>query len=340
MGYARMMDCLKVQEWVFKSALENNVKNIIFAGDLFHDRQKVDVFTYQHTFEIFNRYQNELNIWLLLGNHDMWHNEKRDISSVIPLGTMKNVRVVNEPCTLEIDNFPISFMPYTKNPIETLSLIKNDSPYKVLFGHAAIDGAVWNTRANTYAEVLVEHDGDMVKVDSDIFDGWDRVFLGHYHAEQKMSHNLEYIGSPLELSYGEAFQKKHIILFDTDTKKRIYIENNFSPKHYILSPEEAEKQEVKEGDFIKIQVEKDETSNALEIQKRLSKLNLAEAKVEPVKKRIAEKIDMQDIQSVLYKDSEMAETYIKVVGTKGLDSNELLAVFNRIRELKDQKNAE
>ena len=45
------------------------------------------------------------------------------------------------------------------------------------------------------AEVSVEHDGDMKVVDANIFEAWNEVFLGHYHAQQRLSDNVEYIGS-------------------------------------------------------------------------------------------------------------------------------------------------
>ena len=115
----RLDDCLQTLNWIFEIAEERGIKNIICIGDLFHTRQKIDVLTYQKTFELFEKYQNS-HVWLLLGNHDMWFENNWSVSSVIPLGVLDHVTVIKEPCDIEIDNFPVCFLPYIKDPIETL----------------------------------------------------------------------------------------------------------------------------------------------------------------------------------------------------------------------------
>ena len=41
----RLEDCLSVLDWVFSVAKDKGVKSVLFGGDLFHDRQKIDVYT-------------------------------------------------------------------------------------------------------------------------------------------------------------------------------------------------------------------------------------------------------------------------------------------------------
>ena len=73
----RLHDCLKAQEWVFQTAKDNNIRDIVFVGDLFQDRQKIDVTTYHLTFDIFEKYlKGDLRVWLLLGNHDLWYYDR------------------------------------------------------------------------------------------------------------------------------------------------------------------------------------------------------------------------------------------------------------------------
>lgn len=47
----RMTDCLKTVDWVFETAKKHNIKSILFGGDFFHDRQKIEVYTYQQAFK-------------------------------------------------------------------------------------------------------------------------------------------------------------------------------------------------------------------------------------------------------------------------------------------------
>src|SRR5690606_11013821 len=97
-----------------------------------------------------------------------------------------------------------------------------------------------NTLYGTKSDVIVEYDNDMMPVDSSIFDGWDMTLLGHYHGAQELNDGVEYVGSPLQLSFGEAFQTKHIIVLDLETLEKEYIENTFSPVHLIVTPEDIE----------------------------------------------------------------------------------------------------
>jgi DNA repair exonuclease SbcCD nuclease subunit len=100
----RLQHCLDTLEWVFQTAISRGIKQLLFCGDLFHDRQKIDVQTYQRTFELFEDYvpKNNLEVYLLLGNHDLWHMQRWDISSVIPLRSVPGVTVVDRPCTLDV----------------------------------------------------------------------------------------------------------------------------------------------------------------------------------------------------------------------------------------------
>lgn len=336
----RLDDCIKTLDWVFKTALENKINNIVFLGDLFQDRQKIDVLTYQKTFEVFEKYLfgNDLNLILLLGNHDLWHYQKLDISSVNPLRKLPGVKIVNKPCVEQIsdgtEDFFFAFLPYTHNPIEDLKSIesewknKNINQEKVLGGHISVDGAVWNVKYKTVSEVSIEHDGDMVRVGPEIFKKWDKVFLGHYHAEQKLNEKVEYVGSPLQLSFGEAFQKKQIVIFDTFDLKTEYIENTFSPKHFIIKEDEIEKYPL-EGNFIRLEVEDIASRQMSEIRQNL----VEEFKVSSLEiKQMPKKDDhvIKDAKAILYKEEEMLEKYVDQANLDKLDKETLLKIGREI----------
>ena len=63
----RMEDCLKVVDWVFETARKRNITDILFGGDLLHDRQKIEVYTYQRLYETLARnLLGDIRLWLLL----------------------------------------------------------------------------------------------------------------------------------------------------------------------------------------------------------------------------------------------------------------------------------
>lgn len=336
----RLKDCLNALEWIFQTADKEKINTLVFAGDLFHDRQKIDVLTYQRIFELFRKYMDNKTVYLLLGNHDMWHYSKWDISSVYPLSSIDGVKVVAEPTTLDILDHQISFLPYTHDPDKDLKSIKNDSKYKVLFGHVAIDGAVWNVTYGTTADVSIEHDGDMKKVSADIFEDWNQVFLGHYHAKQELKTEsidgfcVEYIGSPLQLDFGEAFQNKEIIIYDLESHDKKYVRNKFSPQHYVISPKEIEKYNL-ENNFVQILVDDIASSDLVDMKNDIlkdNKVGSLEIKQVIKKKQDDQKI-IEDAKAILHKEDEMLESYIKSLSKEELGDLDPKILIEKGREI-------
>lgn len=326
----RLEDCLKVLDWTFDVAAERGITHILFGGDLYHDRQKIEVFTYQRTFETLEKRlrHNKFELYLLLGNHDLWYNDKTSVSSVIPLSALPGVRIISQPERLNIAGSNWDFIPFTHNPILTLEeLRKKPGNPEYALGHIAIDGAILH--GTQYSDVTIEHDGDMMSVSASLFDHYKHTFLGHYHAEQRVTEKVEYVGSPLELSFGEAFQKKHIIAFDGKTGKKTYIPNDFSPKHLVISIKEKDKYDL-EGNFVRIKVDNIGATDLITMRKEMLESNkLGSLEIKQQKKAIEEHV-IQDAKAILYKGDEMLSKYVDEIGCKNLDRDELLRIGKKI----------
>jgi len=306
----RLHDCLKVLEWVYQTAEEHKVRDIIFGGDLFHDREKIDVLAYHLTFELIEAHSNKFNVYLLLGNHDLWYFDKWNISSLKPLSAIKNVIVVDKPSVHIINGYKVDFLPFTHNPLEHMEeLKKNES--EILVAHIAIDGAKLN--ATQISDVVVEHDGEMIKVSKDSFSHWKHVFLGHYHSPQQISDNIEYIGSPLQLDFGEAFQKKHLIIFDFKSKEKQYIENTISPKHLVIKDDDIDNHEIK-NNFVKIQTSNVGTVDLVNLKNQLHSHGPGTLQIVPIAKKDSDHI-VKDAKAILTNKDEMIENYLEQIET-------------------------
>lgn len=316
----RLQDCLDALHWTFQTARDKHIKEVLFLGDLFHDREKIQVLAYQKTFEIIRKF-DDLTIHLLLGNHDLWYYDRWDVSSVLPLGAMKHVEVIDRPMTKVIEGLSIDFLPFTHDP---LSILKDHFKIKssVLCSHIAIDGAQLNKLYNTRSEVAVENDSDMVKVDVGLLCGWKKVFLGHYHGEQKLNDIIEYVGSPLQLSFNEAFQKKHVIIFDTDTMKQEYVENTFSPKHLIIDQDKIDDYDL-ENNFVEVNVENVDSLEILDLKKKIIKEHEVQHLEFRVKKKSG-KVAEEVFQKFDITNGDVLERYVTSVGGAGLNLERLL----------------
>jgi len=162
----------------------------------------------------------------------------------------------------------------------------------------------------------------MIKVDTKIFDGWNQVFLGHYHAEQQLDFNTEYIGSPLQLSFGEAFQHKHIVQFDLKNNDKEYIRNTFSPQHFIIPEADLEKY-VLDNNFIRVLVEDISDSKTIEMRQKLTEDNdVGSLEIQQSSKKKEEHI-VEDAKAILFKEEEMLDQYVdEVEKGSGLDTLE------------------
>jgi DNA repair exonuclease SbcCD nuclease subunit len=314
----RLQDCLECLDWVFRTARENNAKHVICLGDLFHDRYKILVIAYQKVFEILSSYQ-ELDINLLIGNHDMWFHDKWDVSSVRPFQALSNVSVIDKPCTKIVNGLSIDFVPYASDPVKILAGFKQKS--RILCGHLAVDGALLNFVHNTTSDVEIESDSDMVRIGTEFFKGWEHVFLGHYHGSQIIDGRIEYVGSPLELTRNESQQQKHIILLDPSDLSKKYIVNKFSPRHLTLNLDELEKHDLN-NTFLQVKVDGCCTheSDVIDLKRNLTeRFNILELDFTQAKKT-SDYVFTEDAQDAFnMAEGDVLERFVKAQGHEGLE---------------------
>jgi hypothetical protein len=202
----------------------------------------------------------------------------------------------------------------------------------------AVHGAKLNVMYGTKADVIVEYDNDMVPVDAKVFEDWSMTLLGHYHSAQHFSKTGEYLGSPLELTYGDAFQKKHVLILDLDTMEKKYVQNTFSPKHLILTPQDVINESYDlNGNFVRLATDSIKSKELVDIKRKIAQ----EYKVLSIdtkskdKKSEEDKTVIQDARAILQDTQQMLRVYIKEKGVPdGLNESKLFASGMRCLENK------
>ena len=333
----KLQNCLDALKWVFETAVEKDIKNVVFLGDLFQDREKIQVLAYQRAYEVLAKYcggdEPPVNLYMIIGNHDMWFLDKTNISSVYPFGALKGVRIISECKTINIAGLNIDFLPFTLNPLNSLeSFVEGNS--SVLCGHIALDGAQLNTLYKTYADISVEYDGEMMKVDAGVFKPWKKVFLGHYHGAQVIK-NVEYVGSPLQINYAEANQEKHLIVLDTETLEQEYVINTFSPIHLVISESDIDKYDLNNA-FVKV-ITSSTSANVVDLRNQITeKFNVESLDFSPPKAKDDEevKVTVENVQNIMVQDRDtLLKEYLKaIVIPTHLEESRLLEVGKRFCE--------
>lgn len=162
-------DCLKFIKFMIQEAISKDIKVCVFMGDYFHNRSNVNISTLNYGLEIMKLLdQNFEKTYFLVGNHDMYHKNKREVTSINMAEAFENIHFINEMETIDDCTF-IPFMiddEYTRLP----SLRS-----KYVFGHLELPGYLLNKM------VEMPNHG---KETEDSFGGCEYVFSGHFHKRQ------------------------------------------------------------------------------------------------------------------------------------------------------------
>ena len=225
--------CIDAVKWVYEECADRDIHTVVFLGDLFHSRNQINVYAYDIVHDIVRQGTTDKDIRsiMLVGNHDMFYRDKWSVTSLGPFREIADV--IDKPITLNFDDgTQADALPYVRNPAGAIKEhFKGRKRPPILFGHCSVSGAVVNTLYGTkYVDTLVE---EIEEIDPAAFKKYGQVLLGHFHARQTLG-NISYVGSPLQLSFGEAMDDKGFTIIDTHTLKMEFVENKKSPKYLVL----------------------------------------------------------------------------------------------------------
>ena len=208
-------------ETFFPYLLKNDIKLVIQLGDIFDSRKYSNHNALHEAKKMFFSKFEEYDIKLitLLGNHDIAFKESLSVSSSdLFLSQFENVEVIKEPSRILKDGVSIDIIPWIckENYEECVKFIKQSSS-EMCVGHFEIQGF------KMYQGGISSEHGLSEKT----FSNYDRVLSGHYHHRSKKG-NIEYIGTPYEMTWQDFGDQKGFHLFDTETRKLQFIKNPFS----------------------------------------------------------------------------------------------------------------
>lgn len=237
----------KFYQQVFFPYLEkNNITNVIQLGDVFDRRKYVNFATLGHCREYFfdQLAEREITTYLLVGNHDTYYKNTNDVNSPsLLLGEYDNLRIVNHPTEATFDGVKFLMVPWICNENEKDiigSIARTDA--SVLCGHFEIQGFEMHKGA-------VCEDG----LDPKTFSSIETVISGHFHHKSKIK-NIQYIGTPYEMTWSDFGDDKVFAVYDTDTREVGFVPNPFQI-FFKIHYDDIDKQmdEVLVDDFSKYQ---------------------------------------------------------------------------------------
>ena len=181
-------DCENFVNWFCDESVKRGADTCIFLGDWHHHRNTINVSTLNYTISNLQKLSETFKtVYIIVGNHDLYYREKREIHS-LPMGKhLSNVILVDKKLNLG----DVTIVPWlVEDEWKTIPNIKS----KYLFGHFEIPGF----KMNALVEML-----DNGGVNSTHFKNQEYVFSGHFHKRQT-SGNIHYIGNPFGHNFADA----------------------------------------------------------------------------------------------------------------------------------------
>jgi len=244
---------------VSKIALEDQLKvfdlipkdtDVLFhLGDIFHNKFRLE----RQLFDTVYRKFRDLDMekYIILGNHDFYSYHKDP-----PMTSFEEIAHVvgHYHNSFFIEGYTFHCIPYKSSQKELEDCINqainNLGPNKnVLLAHIGIIEGVVGA-SNTH--LREEYSLDILHPEK-----FDLVLLGHYHKHQKIADNVYYIGSPMQLNFGEGGESKGLMVLDTETDKLEFIKNHLSPQFHqfkVNSEKALAKLDLNTRDFYKIEL--------------------------------------------------------------------------------------
>lgn len=179
------------------------IKTFIFEGDLFDNRSKIDIKTFNIALDCITRLAEDAEVFLIVGNHDTYHKSNIEIHSIKIFNNLPNVHIIDSLSEIVYNNHKILLVPWGQD----LSTINNES-YDSVCGHFHVSSKYLIA---SYIEDQNNETIETSNTDNDILAGLLKSNLDTYIENKDEMFNDEDI--------------KDVVLHKTENKSSSYLGN-------------------------------------------------------------------------------------------------------------------
>lgn len=285
---------------------DNDISVFIIGGDIMHTKSVIYSIAQEVMIDFFEQF-DKLDFLVLDGNHDLSGKGADAISSLRAIDNITGVDWITKT-PYDVDN--IVCVPYSYNVVDQVK----KSEAQILISHFGLSEGVLNSGISIVSQIKL----------NDLIGKYDLVLLGHYHKPQEIISDdikLYYVGSPIQLDWGEKGDEKRFLVVDTDTLDVQSIPTTGYKKHIELEINSKNKEEVFQlaeqaqsaGDYVKIV--KTETVDIDSDQFTVIDKSEKDITNRGVTSTMSDKDKLQRFMEIKEISAEKQEAYL----TKGLD---------------------
>lgn len=303
----------------------NNIKVVIQFGDLVHHRKHINIRVMTEVFdEYFDLFEAEgIRLVQMLGNHDVFYkntNRVNAINNLLGRSNFKHIEFVDQFTTIDIDGIKFDIIPWitSDNEIEIFDKIsKSNSQF--LCGHLELPGFTLSTGIKSRSGT-----------DVNVFKRYDKVYTGHYHIKSS-SANVQYLGIPYELNWGDIHEDKGFWVFDTATKDAEFVPTNYKLYYKILFDDldftDHDFAQYKDS-FLKISLVSDTKEQFPDFISKVYDSLPADVAVLNVLAETAKSVEVEDIEL----EDSLTILKRKINGSDVLEKEEIIALVESVHE--------
>jgi DNA repair exonuclease SbcCD nuclease subunit len=223
---SRLADCLAIIDQVKEAVKSKRCDAVVFIGDLYESRTRIENDVAFHVQRRMRTLTASTKVYLVRGNHDTFD----DAGKVDSLEGLRDSCLVLSDglfCTPAGDHpFMLYFVPWQAQPKDIFDdeMRRELSQPCAMFMHQSVtEGTIGPTDRQVHASL------DLADLP---LDQCTRIFAGDYHKHQTLADGkFMYVGSPLQLNFGEAGQDKYLVVYDTITDEIELVPTN-APRFY------------------------------------------------------------------------------------------------------------
>ncbi|MFS8319647.1 metallophosphoesterase [Escherichia coli] len=317
-------DCLNFIKFMIDEAKKNNIKVCVFMGDYFHNRSNINIQTLNYGLQILQLLNDNFKkVYFLVGNHDMYHKNKRDITSINMAQVYENIEFINEITTFDDCTF-IPFM--IEDEYKLLPQLKS----KYVFGHLELPGYLLNK--------MVEMPDHGKETDGS-FSGCEYVFSGHFHKRQAKTTSkgtrVVYTGNCFPHNFSDTWDDARGVMILEHDKEPIFKSWDSAPKYRTFTLSELltdPSYYLQDNTISKVQIDISITTDEISfIRDTFTKLyNIREFNVVTSKQNVSELIEdgvnFESTESV----DEIVLQQIMEIDSPMFDKNLLIQIYRSL----------
>jgi DNA repair exonuclease SbcCD nuclease subunit len=279
------------------------INTVVIGGDTLHGKSIIYAIAQNIMIQFFEDFNSHIHFYVIDGNHDLSGKGDDVISALRPLEKIHNVHWIKFSETYRLVPEDIFFVPYSR---QLPDIIKQNQA-RILISHFGLSEGMLNSGMSIVSDVSMR----------DLKGRYELVLLGHYHKPQEIIKDgvtLFYVGSPIQLDWGERDDEKRFLVVDTDTLQVDSIPISAYKKH------------------VQIEITSDNINTAIK------QAQLAKASGDHVKVIMKEKVDL----SALAGEFNVIDKTDRDITDRGITSNmsteDKLRKFLEIREIPIEKH--